>query len=272
MDKNSAEPIRILLADDSPTIQKIIKVTFANQNATILSATDGNQALDILKKEQVDIILADIIMPEVGGYDLCAIIKSKENLKRIPVVLLARNSEDIDPWKIKQVGANAYLVKPIEPLELIALVKKLYAQEPFSFLADGKTDFIDAGEIQSEFQEPDVQEPVGEDATITPAESELEGVLDDEVVDHYRQDYSPVETITSQATPEINEDWSKLFGKYILHTAERIFRETLEKMVPGLTNDIVVRIEKIIREMVPELAEKIIREEIEKIKRGDSSD
>ncbi len=116
---------RLLLADDSLTIQKVVELVLVHENFDIKAVNDGEQALEIFESYAPDIILADIEMPKVNGYQLCEKIKNNAATVHIPVVLLAGAFEPFDEEYAKAVGADDYIIKPFESQELISKVKSL---------------------------------------------------------------------------------------------------------------------------------------------------
>ena len=118
-------PVRkLLLADDSVTIQRVIELTFAGEDVHVVAVSDGEQAIARIPAERPDIVLADIGMPKRSGYDVAAFVKGHPDLKRIPVLLLAGAFEPVDEAKAQQVGSDGVLVKPFEPQHVIALVRE----------------------------------------------------------------------------------------------------------------------------------------------------
>ena len=79
---------KLLLADDSITIQKIVDLTFADEGVTVLTVNNGREAIEKLSEFAPDIVLADVFMPQMSGYEVCEYIKQNEQLKQIPVMLL----------------------------------------------------------------------------------------------------------------------------------------------------------------------------------------
>jgi CheY-like chemotaxis protein len=116
---------KLLLADDSVTIQKVVSLTFAEEDVTIESVTDGNLAIDRVRAARPDIVLADIFMPGQNGYEVCSAIKSDAQLADIPVVLLVGTFEPFDEEEAARVKCDAYLTKPLDTSELILLVRNL---------------------------------------------------------------------------------------------------------------------------------------------------
>src|ERR1043165_5174437 len=118
-------PKKLLLADDSVTIQRVIELTFSGEDVQVLTAGDGEEAIARIPKERPDIILADIGMPKRNGYEVSAFVKSNPELQNIPVLLLAGAFEPVDEAKAKEAKCDGVLVKPFEPHNVIARVREL---------------------------------------------------------------------------------------------------------------------------------------------------
>ena len=118
---------KILLADDSITIQKVIELTFSDEDFELHTVGNGQKAIDEIRAIQPDIVLCDIIMPEKNGYEVCEFIKSSDELKHIPVLLLTGAFEPFDQERAKAAGCEGFLAKPFEPQTLISKVKELLA-------------------------------------------------------------------------------------------------------------------------------------------------
>jgi CheY-like chemotaxis protein len=116
---------KLLLADDSVTIQKVVELTFSEEDFTIITVGDGTTALERIKAERPDIILSDVIMPGLNGYDLCSRVKGDAGLRQIPFLFLKGTFESFDEAKALSLGADGYIVKPFESQELIARVKEM---------------------------------------------------------------------------------------------------------------------------------------------------
>ena len=117
----------LLLADDSVTIQRVIELTFADEDIRVIAVSDGAQAVREAQAERPDIVLADVGMPEMDGYEVAAFIKRTPGLQHIPVLLLTGAFEPIDEDRARAVGCDGVLVKPFEPQMVISRVKELIA-------------------------------------------------------------------------------------------------------------------------------------------------
>jgi len=118
-------PKRILLADDSITIQKVVELTFSDGDYEVTAVNNGAKAITKLAEMRPDIILSDIIMPEKNGYEVCEYVKSHPEYRNIPVVLLTGTFEPFDPDRAEKAGCDAVVTKPFESQSLIHKVEEL---------------------------------------------------------------------------------------------------------------------------------------------------
>ncbi len=116
---------KLLLADDSTTIQRVIELTFSGEDVDVVAVGDGEQAIARIPVERPDIVLADIGMPKRSGYEVSAFVKGHAELSHIPVLLLAGAFEPVDDVRAEQVRCDGVLVKPFEPQQVIARVLEL---------------------------------------------------------------------------------------------------------------------------------------------------
>ena len=118
-------PHRILLADDSLTIQKVIELTFSGTEFELKAVGNGDLALPLLESFSPDIILADCVMPGKTGYELCEHIKSRPGGRWVPVVLLTGTFEPFDKPRAERAGADSCVTKPFDSQGLASLVRDL---------------------------------------------------------------------------------------------------------------------------------------------------
>jgi CheY-like chemotaxis protein len=116
---------KLLLADDSVTIQRVVELTFSGEDVQVVTVGDGEQAIARIPIELPDIVLADIGMPRRTGYDVAAFVKGRPDLSHIPVLLLAGAFEPVDEKRAQQVHSDGVLVKPFEPQQVIWRVRDL---------------------------------------------------------------------------------------------------------------------------------------------------
>lgn len=118
---------KLLLADDSVTIQRVIELTFADEDVALTAVGDGRQAIEKIVADPPDIVLADVGMPEKDGYEVAAFIKNDPRFAHIPVLLLTGAFEPVDEERARAVGCDGVLAKPFEPQMVITRVKELLA-------------------------------------------------------------------------------------------------------------------------------------------------
>jgi CheY-like chemotaxis protein len=118
----------LLLADDSVTIQRVIELTFADEDVKVVAVSDGDQAIQRLDSTPPDIVLADIGMPGKSGYEVAQYVKRSPRLSHIPVVLLTGAFEPVDQARADEAGCDGVLAKPFEPQLVIGRVRELLAK------------------------------------------------------------------------------------------------------------------------------------------------
>jgi CheY-like chemotaxis protein len=121
-------PHTLLLADDSVTIQRVIELTFADEDIQVVAVSDGDQAIARMEASPPDVILADIAMPGKSGYEVAQYVKGSPRLSHIPVVLLAGAFERVDQSRADAAGCAGVVAKPFEPQLVIGRVKELLAK------------------------------------------------------------------------------------------------------------------------------------------------
>ncbi|HKA16095.1 MAG TPA: response regulator, partial [Myxococcota bacterium] len=123
-------PKSLLLADDSVTIQKVVGISFANEDIEITTVDNGRDAVTRARAIRPDIILADVVMPGMSGYEVCEAVKADPNLRHVPVLLLTGTFEAFDQARAAAVGAAGHVAKPFEAQTLVDRVKQLLASAP----------------------------------------------------------------------------------------------------------------------------------------------
>jgi CheY-like chemotaxis protein len=121
---------KLLLADDSVTIRKVVELTFAEEGVDVFAVGDGEAAMQKFIEVQPDIVLIDVNMPDPDGYQLCEMIKQDESTKAIPVLLLVGSFEPFDSAEAERVGADGFLTKPFQSVrDLVGKVNELLGAE-----------------------------------------------------------------------------------------------------------------------------------------------
>jgi CheY-like chemotaxis protein len=289
-------PKTLLLADDSVTIQRVIELTFAHEDVRVVSVSDGRRAVQWLESEWPDIVLADVDVPDVNGYELTNYVKSSSRLKDVPVLLLAGAFEPVDQERVEALHCDGVLVKPFEPQQLISRVKALLearVQEPVGAAA-GSGDRVEFAREHGRRAEP-------EHATITPfpvpapsmrlthggadpaavpemleppARPVWELGLPDPIGHHPAE--TPAAQVPAPAAPVapggskvslVSAFSALLAAEQSTTPAAAAAAPITEATVEDAVRRVLVRMtDELVRRIVVETAERLIREEIEKIK------
>ena len=230
---------KLLLADDSITIQKVVELVLAEEDFQIKSVSNGEEALNLLETFRPDIVLADIEMPKVNGYNLCERIKKNPATSHVPVILLAGAFEPLDEELAEQVGADDTVIKPFESQELISKMNAALAMvsaEAEEGIESAEEEVLEAVEEEDMFAEAEAvgvesAEAVGvESAEAAATEGSEEDLWSMEDVSEVAEE--PVE----EAFPE-EEGFDKTFD---------VIEEEAPLAVPELKQAPVVE-EKIVR-------------------------
>ena len=120
---------KILIADDSIYIRQSLNMTLSHEGYAVIEAADGLQALDQLSKESPDLLLLDIEMPNLNGYDVLNIIRSHQEYSSLKIIMLTSRSSEKHKRRASELGANAYLTKPCPHDELLKTIKSLFGEE-----------------------------------------------------------------------------------------------------------------------------------------------
>ena len=119
---------KILLADDSLTIQRVVQLTLEDEDLELVVAVSGGQALARVREVRPDLVLCEVSLPEKDGYEVCDHIKKDAALRHIPVLLLTGAFEPFDEKRSATVGCDGFLAKPFEPQALVRKVKELLSK------------------------------------------------------------------------------------------------------------------------------------------------
>jgi DNA-binding response OmpR family regulator len=121
---------RLLAVDDDPVILNLVKMNFEMEGFEVLTAVDGEEGLQVARDEKPDVVVLDIMMPKMSGLEVCHILKSEAATKAIPIVLLSAKAQEADVHAGLTLGADSYVTKPFDPLEL--------TQQVLDLLSDSK--------------------------------------------------------------------------------------------------------------------------------------
>ena len=117
--------LRVLTVDDSRTILAMLHHTLSNAGFEVLQAEDGKQGLDVLKSQEVDVVITDINMPVMNGFELLSAVKADESLKHLPVLMVTAEARKEDIVRAAKDGAAGYIVKPFTKATLEEKVQKI---------------------------------------------------------------------------------------------------------------------------------------------------
>jgi DNA-binding response OmpR family regulator len=115
---------RVLLADDDPGLRRLIGTTLGTENFDLLQAVDGEEALEIARQQHPELVLLDVNMPKLDGFEVCRHLKSAPETAGIKVVMLTARAADADRARGREAGADDYFIKPFSPIQLL---NKVYA-------------------------------------------------------------------------------------------------------------------------------------------------
>ena len=125
-------PKTLLIADDSVVIQKLVGLSFANEEVDLVTTDNGDDAITMVRERMPDLVLADVVMPGKSGYEVCQAIKQDPELGHIPVLLLTGTFEAFDPSRAQEVSADGHITKPFEAQVLVDRVNELLSRPPAS--------------------------------------------------------------------------------------------------------------------------------------------
>ncbi|WP_135556951.1 response regulator transcription factor [Paenibacillus cymbidii] len=138
--------VNILVTDDDPEIRDVIAIYLRNEGYRVIVATDGAEAIEAVRREAVDLIILDVMMPGTDGIKACLKLRT---FTKVPIIMLSAKGEDIDKITGLTTGADDYVAKPFNPLELIARVKAQLRRATFAggVPAGGESDVIEIDDM-----------------------------------------------------------------------------------------------------------------------------
>lgn len=116
---------KILLVDDEPELVDMVKMRLEANNYGVITANDGQEALDRVKKEKPDLVILDLMLPKLDGYKLCGLLKKDARYTNIPIIIFTARAQESDIKLGEEVGADAYITKPFEPQILLSKITEL---------------------------------------------------------------------------------------------------------------------------------------------------
>ncbi len=119
---------KILIVDDEAEIVKAVQIRLEHEGYEVLVAADGQEGLAKAKTESPDLVVLDVMLPKLDGFEVCRFLKFDEKYKKIPIIMLTARAQKIDEDTSKQVGADAYIAKPFDRGAVIAKIKELLGE------------------------------------------------------------------------------------------------------------------------------------------------
>lgn len=123
-----AEPV-VLVVDDSPTVRKIVQLTLQRERIRVVTAGDGLSALSAVADAQPDLILLDIMLPHMDGYNICHLVRNNPEYRDLPIIMLSGKDGIFDKMRGKLAGSTEYITKPFDSAELMQTVRR-YLETP----------------------------------------------------------------------------------------------------------------------------------------------
>ena len=117
---------RVLIVDDDPDIQRLISYNLLQAGFEVTTAQTGSAALASVQKHPPDLIILDLMLPDIDGMEVCRVLRHRETSGRIPILMLTARGEEVDRTKGLEAGADDYLVKPFSPEELVLRIKAIF--------------------------------------------------------------------------------------------------------------------------------------------------
>jgi DNA-binding response OmpR family regulator len=280
---------RLLLADDSITIQKVVELVLAEEDFEIKSVNNGDEALAAISSFKPDIMLVDIVMPKMNGYQLCEKIKANPDTKDVPVILLAGAFEPLDEELARNVGADDHIVKPFESQELISkinavittmgmfegapaegeaaeAVEVLESEEDLWAMEDVIPEPAAAEEVMEEelaAEEVFFEEPVGlaeEELEEAPMAVREEAITEVPAREAAVKAGMPVPSIEVPSREEIAAMIRKTVDEKISAALSIDISDIKESLLSSLTPQLKDSADKVLWEVIPQISERLIKE------------
>jgi CheY-like chemotaxis protein len=253
--------LRLLVADDSATIQKIVKLAFFAEDAVVQTADSGDAAMDLVKEFRPDVVLADVFMPGFGGYEVCERIKKDPEFSDTPVLLLVGAFEPFDESEASRVRCDGHLTKPFDTSEMIETVRSLVGDKMIPQNGENP-DYSQAGE-------PASAAPSNPDPACTSAK----GFTNSRVWESYLGDSCVLE-ILDPKTREAGHTLALLKNNPTIEDgtlsvsagiSEKLLNSIVDRVVRRISPDVI---REVAWEVVPELSEILIRRVLEEPKQS----
>ena len=119
-------PKKILAVDDERHIVRLVQVNLERAGYQVVTAFDGREALEKVESENPDLVVLDVMMPYMDGFEVLQTLRKNQSTRDLPVIMLTAKAQDADVFRGWQSGVDCYLTKPFNPMELISFVKRIF--------------------------------------------------------------------------------------------------------------------------------------------------
>lgn len=119
---------RILIAEDEPDIRELIRLALQYNGYEVISASNGAEAVDLARHNNFDLIMLDVRMPRLTGYEACRQLRQMEATKEVPIIFLSAKGQEVEVDEGLEAGADRYILKPFAPIELANEIKQILAE------------------------------------------------------------------------------------------------------------------------------------------------
>src|SRR5262245_34325752 len=125
---------RVLIVDDDPDIQRLVSYNLSNAGFEVATASSGRKALETVQNQPPDLVILDLMLPDIDGMEVCRVLRQRDSTVRIPIIMLTARGEEIDRVVGFELGADDYVPKPFSPRELVLRIKSIFRRmkEPHS--------------------------------------------------------------------------------------------------------------------------------------------
>src|SRR5688572_21918441 len=134
---------RVLIVDDDPDIQRLVSYNLTQAGFEVVTASTGRNALEAVQKQPPDLIILDLMLPDVDGMEVCRTLRQRESSRRIPIIMLTARGDEIDRVIGFELGADDYVMKPFSPRELVLRVKSIFRRSK-----EDRSEMLRIGRIQ----------------------------------------------------------------------------------------------------------------------------
>ena len=135
-------PKKILAVDDERSIVRLVQVNLQRAGYEVVTAFDGKEALEKVASEEPDLVVLDVMMPYMDGFEVLQTLRKNPGTRDLPVIMLTAKAQDADVFRGWQSGVDCYLTKPFNPMELISFVKRIFTSQE---QADAENKVYDLG-------------------------------------------------------------------------------------------------------------------------------